>query len=92
MPADAQFALAIIGGLGFGAIINRLGSSPQRLALILVLLWTMQTGPQFIYRWLDGFDVTDEVLVVTSLRLTFTIAAVSALWFMNRWEVSRHGI
>jgi len=92
MPVDAQLLVALISGVGFGAIISRLGSSPQRLALILVLLWTMQTGPQFIYRWLDGFDIAEEVVTVTMLRLAFTVAAVCALWVGNRWEASRHGI
>ena len=92
MPADAQFLIAVISGFGFGALISRLGSSPQRLALILVLLWTMQTGPQFVYRWLDGVNVGKEVAIVTALRLTFTAAAVAALWFANRREASRHGI
>ena len=92
MPADAQFMIAVISGVGFGALISRLGSSPQRLALILVLLWVMQSGPQFVYRWLDGIDVAEEVVIVTALRLTFTVAAVAALWVANRWEASRHGI
>jgi len=92
MPADAQFMIAVISGVGFGALISRLGSSPQRLALILVLLWVMQSGPQFVYRWLDGIDVAEEVVIVTALRLTFTVAAVAALWVANRWEASRYGI
>ena len=86
-PDIEQFALAILGGAGFGALIVFVGSSWQRLAVILVLLWTMQTGPQFFYRWLEGADMTREVVIVTELRVIFTIAAVAMLALANRWRL-----
>ena len=89
MPSIEQFALAVLGGVGFGAFIVFVGSSWQRLLLILVLLWTMQTGPQYLYRALDGTDMTQEVVIVTQLRLTFTIAAVIVVAIINRWRIGR---
>jgi len=86
MPSIEQFVLAALGGVGFGALIVFVGSSWQRLLLILVLLWTMQTGPQYLYRALDGADMTQEVAIVTQLRLTFTIAAVLAVALGNRYR------
>ena len=89
MPDDHQIILAILGGLGFGVLISFVGSTWQRLALLLFLLWTMQTGPQFIYRQFQGTDVAEEVIIVTVLRVTFTVAAVIALALTNRWRLRR---
>jgi len=85
-PSVEQLALAVLGGAGFGALITFIGSGWQRLLLILVLLWTMQTGPQYLYRALDGTDMTQEVAIVTQLRVTFTIAAVLAVALGNRYR------
>ena len=79
-----QYLLAALTGLGFGYIISRVGSTPSRLLVILIALWTLQTGSQFIYRALDGIDVRDEVVVVTSLRVTFTAFAVLVVWALDR--------
>lgn len=79
-----QYGLAALTGLGFGYIITRLGSTPSRLIVILVALWTLQTGSQFIYRALDGVDVTDELIIVTGLRVTFTAFAVLVVWALDR--------
>lgn len=84
-----QVILAILTGAGFGFLAYLVGSSWQRLALFLVLLWTMQTGPQYLWRWLDGQDVTQEVINVTVLRFTFAVAAVACLAALNRWRYRR---
>lgn len=79
-----QYGLAALTGLGFGYIVHRVGSSPGRLLVILFALWTLQTGSQFIYRALSGTDVTEEVLIVTGLRLTFSAFAVLVVWALER--------
>jgi hypothetical protein len=90
MPTIEQYALAILGAIGFGLIIHVwFGSSWQRLALLLVTLWSLQTGPQYIYRWLSGQDVAQEVISVTLLRTTFTVVAVLSLAFLNRFREDR---
>jgi hypothetical protein len=61
-----------------------MGSSWQRLAIILVMLWTLQTGPQFIWRWLEGERIATEVDVVTILRVTFTVAGCLTVAMANR--------
>lgn len=84
LPAAEQLILAVLTGLGFGYVVFRMGSSPQRLLLMLFALWTLQTGSQFIYRALGGTEIWREVVIVTFLRLTFTAGAVVALWYCNR--------
>ena len=87
MPDIAQFALAILGAIGFGWIVaRRFASSWQRLLLMLITLWTLQTAPQYIFRWLDGVDVWQEVINVTLLRTTFTFVAVVVVALLNRLE------
>jgi len=71
-----RLILAVLGGIGFGIIVALIGTTWQRLLLLLVILWTLQTGPQFIWRWLEGEDIGTEVVTVTILRVTFTVAAV----------------
>lgn len=83
MADPEQLALAVVTGLGFGYVVHRVGSSAARLAIILFALWTMQTGSQYIYRALDGTDVAREVVIVTSLRLTFALVAIAAVWLLN---------
>lgn len=90
MPDIEQFALAILGALGFGFIVSwYFRSSWQRLLLMLIVLWTLQTAPQYIFRWLDGVDVVREVVNVTLLRLTFTLVAVVSVVVVNRWRERR---
>ena len=84
MVDTGQFLLAALTGCGFAYVIYRMGSSPLRLLTILFALWTLQTGSQYIYRWLDGADVAQEVVVVTSLRLTFTGFAVLTVWLFDK--------
>jgi hypothetical protein len=91
MPTIEQYALAILGAIGFGLIIHVwFGSSWQRLALLLVTLWSLQTGPQFIYRWMSGQEVVQEVINVTLLRMMFTVAAVVTLALVNRYREGRY--
>ena len=82
-----RMTLAIVGGLCFGAIVHSVGSSTRRLVFLLVMLWTLQSGPQFVYRWLEGVDVCEEVIAVSALRVAFTAAAVGGLWLAARWHV-----
>lgn len=81
-----QLVLAVLTGVGFGVLVHLIGSSWQRLALFLTLLWTLQTGPQYLWRWMDGQEVTQEVINVSVLRLTFAVAAVVCLAALNRWR------
>jgi len=89
--ADEQVVLAALTGVGFGYIVHRMGASPLRLLVILFSLWTLQTGSQFLYRALAGADVSSEIVTVTTLRLTFTAAAIGALWLLNRRKVVTDG-
>lgn len=75
----SQVLLAIFGGAGFGLLAARIGTTWQRMLVMLVLLWTMLSGPQMVFRWLHGSAVIDEVLVVTILRAAFTAAAIVAI-------------
>ena len=79
-----QVVLALLTGAGFGFIVHRFGSSVERLLFILVSLWVIQSGSQFLYRALDGVEVWNEVIVVTILRSAFTAAALAVLWWCNR--------
>ena len=92
MPQTEQFVLAIFGGLGFGAIVHwYFHSSWHRLLTLLIVLWTLQTAPQYISRWLDGVDVQQEVFNIFVLRFVFTVTAVVTLALLNRYRVDRHG-
>lgn len=86
MLESEQVVLAILTGAGFGVLVHIMGSSWQRLAVMLTLLWTMQTAPQFIYRALDGTDVSQEVINVTILRVAFAVTACLVLALWRRWE------
>ena len=84
-PGLDQLLLAVITGAMFGYIVSLLGSSPQRLAVLLVALWALQTLAQQIYRAIDeGRDATNEVVLVSLLRLAFAISAVAVVWFAER--------
>jgi hypothetical protein len=85
MPEPEQLLLAALTGGLFGVLVAIIGSSWQRLAVLLLLLWTMQTGPQYVYRWLDGQEVTREIVVVTVLRVIFAASAGIVLALMNRY-------
>ena len=90
MPTPEQYALAVLGALSFGVIVaSWFHSSWQRLLLLLVVLWTLQTAPQYILRWLDGQSVTQEIINVTLLRTTFTTVAVITVWAWNRWREAK---
>lgn len=84
-----QLVLSLITGVGFGYIVYRLGSSPQRLAVILFALWMLMSGSQHLYRALDGVDVAQEVVVLASLRLAFALAAVFTVAFFNERHMRR---
>jgi len=90
MPDLHQLLLALLGGLGFGYIISRIGTDWRLIAVMLAILWTMQTGPQFVYRWLVGTDVAEEVVAVTILRATFLAATIVVVAIGNRRD--RRGI
>lgn len=89
MPQLEQLALAVLGAIGFGVLVHLIGSTWQRLVLLLALLWTLQTGPQYVYRWLDGQDVSQEIISVTILRTTFTVVAVVTLALLNKYRGER---
>jgi hypothetical protein len=90
MPDIEQIALAVLGAIGFGWIVAwYFHSSWQRLLVLLIVLWTLQTGPQYLFRWLDGQDVSHEVWTVTLLRVTFTVVAVVSVALFNRRERDR---
>ena len=79
-----QILLAILTGAGFGVITWRIGSTPGRLAVMLVLLAIMQTFSQVAWRILEGTGTIDEMLIVAESRIIFGVAAVGILWFLNR--------
>ena len=76
--------LATLTGLSFGYIVYRIGSTTARLAVLLVMLYIFQTFALQVYRVVDGTGTIDELLVVSELRVTFTIAAVAMLALLNR--------
>jgi ABC-type sugar transport system permease subunit len=90
LDVEQLILAAVTGGL-FGILVAFIGSSWQRLALFLLLLWTMQTAPQYVYRALDGANVTQEVVNVTLSRSAFAITAVVVLALVNRYREGRHG-
>ena len=67
--------LAILTGLGFGFIIVMMGSTWQRLAIILILLYILQTGSLQLWRIIEGKGSVDELVIVTIYRLAFSAAA-----------------
>jgi hypothetical protein len=84
IPDLYQLVLAALGGIGFGYIISRIGTDWRLIGIMLVILWTMDTGPQFLYRWINGTDVQNEVVIVTILRATFLLATVVVVAIGNR--------
>jgi len=88
MPEHGQLFLALLVGIGFGFFVARLGSSWQRLAVMLVALWALNPLAQQIYGGLRGHDDTmQDIVRVGSLWLIFTIGAVVSLAIINRREV-----
>jgi len=84
MPEIDQLALAIVTGLGFGYFVTLLGSSPQRLAMMLFALWALQTLAQQLFRAMDGRDVSNEVIMVSTIRLVFAASAVSFVYLWGK--------
>jgi hypothetical protein len=89
MPDAAQVALALFGGLGFGVIISWIGTNWRLIGIMLLVLWTLTSGPQFLWRWLDGQDVGEEVVIVTALRATFLVATLVVVAITNHYDVRR---
>ena len=81
--------LALIGGLGFGYICYRMGATGERVAVMLFALWALNPLMQDIYRALEGKDVLDEFILVTSIRLVQAITAIIVVEVLNRRE--NHG-
>jgi hypothetical protein len=67
--------LAVLTGLGFGFIIVLMGSSWQRLAVILTALFILQTGSQQLLRIIEGDQGMGELLTITVYRVAFAVAA-----------------
>lgn len=80
MPTPESILLAILGGAAFGTIVHLIGSTWQRLAVLLTVLTILQTLPQQIYRSLESGEwLTHELSVVLILRFTFIVAAVAVV-------------
>ena len=80
-----QLLLAVITGIMFGWFVSLLGSSPQRLALMLFALWLLMSVSQQLYRALsDSIDITDEIIFLVLVRGSFAIAAVLTVWLIER--------
>ena len=82
-------ALSVLLGSGLGVFAHYMGSTVGRLTAFLVALYFLQTFAQHVYRAVDGIDVTRELIIVTGLRLSFTIAAVTVLWYLNAHKLRR---
>ena len=91
MPETQQLLLAVLTGVGFGFFVVLLsGISHQRLFLLLVGLWFLQSFSQHLLRALDGRDITDELITVAILRLVFAVCAVGTLALLHRrWRSCR---
>jgi hypothetical protein len=85
MPETEQLLLALASGALFGVLVYLVVSSWRRLALLLFLIWTMTSLPQYLYRQFDGQDVFNEVVKVTLNRLVFGLAALVVLELLNRY-------
>lgn len=83
MPDIEQVVLAIVTGIGFGYVVHRAGSTPGRLTVLLIALWALQSGSQFLYRFFDGVAVGQEIITVSILRCSFALAALVALMLFN---------
>ena len=79
-----QLLLAILTGAGFGFTVHRIGSTPGRLAVMLLLLYVFQTLSQTVYRIIEGTGTLNELIIVGELRLAFAVAAVGMVALLNR--------
>lgn len=84
MPDAIQLLSAAATGSVFGAIVSRLGSTWQRLAFLLTMLWMLQSLPQNIYRTITVTGDLDEMFTVGLVRLTFGFTACLVVWLVNR--------
>ena len=82
--APEQLLLAILGGIGFGFTVHLIGSTWQRLAVMLAMLYVFQTLTQQVFRYLTGQTPIDELVIVSELRLVFSVAAVVMLALLSR--------
>lgn len=91
METDA-FILAIVTGGLFGVLVFIIGSTWQRLALILTLLYILQTGAQQALRMVQDKGSIDEFIAITVYRIAFSVAAVLVVALLGLWErrTTRH--
>lgn len=85
LAADALL-LALLTGLAFGIITTMVGSSWQRLAVMLATLYVLQTFAQQLLRMFQGLGSIDELVTITIYRLTFAVAACLVVAIAPRWR------
>ena len=91
MPSSESLILAAITGVGFGAVLWYLHSTVARSALILFVLWVLQTVSQQLLRALENdlSLITRELVIVSTVRLAFYVSALVSLWLLLRWRPRR---
>ena len=84
MLATDALLLAIVTGALFGVLIAIIGSTWQRLAIILVLLYVLQTGAQQLLRVVQGTGAFDEFVTISIYRVAFAVAACLVVYIASR--------
>ena len=88
LETDA-FLLAILTGLAMGVLTAMVGSSWQRLAIMLTMLYVLQTGAQQLLRVFAGTGTGDEFITITIYRVVFAVAACLVVALTDRWTHRR---
>lgn len=81
--------LAVILGLGFGVFAQRVGTTWQRLALFLFVLWVFQSMSQHVYSIVIDGDSPRQLTYVAHIRLVFGACACAVVWLLNRRAIRR---
>lgn len=84
MLANDALLLAVITGALFGVIVSMVGTTWQRLAVILTILYVLQTGAQQLLRIVEGIGSSEEFITITIYRMAFAIAACLVVYIVER--------